>query len=46
MKKRRPKFEDLIKQNKLELMENKKELDRIDLKIENKHAKELELVAK
>lgn len=41
MKKRIPSFEELVKENKLELMRNEKEIDRIELKLEKKHEKEL-----
>ncbi|WP_017754249.1 FbpB family small basic protein [Calidifontibacillus oryziterrae] len=39
MKKKRPSFHDLVMKNKQELMENKDELDRIEMKLERKHAK-------
>ncbi len=34
-------FEELVKENKRELLKNEKELDRIELKLEKRHEKEL-----
>ncbi|HHY74424.1 MAG TPA: FbpB family small basic protein [Bacillus bacterium] len=41
MKKRILSFEELVKENKMELMRDEKELDRIELKLEKKHQKQL-----
>jgi len=41
MKKRIPSFQELVKENKQELMRDERELDRIELKLEKKHEKEL-----
>lgn len=41
MKKRIPSFEELVKENKNELLRSEKELDRIELKLEKKREKEL-----
>ncbi len=41
MKKRIPSFEELVKENKLELLRDEKEIDRIEMKLEKKHEKQL-----
>ncbi|WP_458414447.1 FbpB family small basic protein [Schinkia sp. CFF1] len=41
MKKRILSFSELVKENRKELMRDEKELDRIELKLEKKHEKEL-----
>jgi hypothetical protein len=46
MKKRIPSFEELVKENKLELLRDEKEIDRIELKLEKKHEKQLAATAR
>lgn len=41
MKKRIPSFEELVRENKLELLRDEKEIARIELKLEKKHEKQL-----
>jgi hypothetical protein len=43
MKKRIPSFKELVINNKLQIQEDLRELEKIEVKIEDKHSKKLQL---
>jgi hypothetical protein len=43
MKKRKLSFKELIMENKLELIRDAKAIEKIEIKIDNKHSKRLQL---